>query len=116
MKKKIKAYDQLLLEEQQLEEALELHQVSMAHKWKLLKQSVQPAAIGIKIAETAFTRADNYPVVNAGVNFAVNLLVKKWILKKSGWLTKMLVPFLVKNITSNVIQKNMLRAEKRPLS
>ncbi len=113
MKKKMRAYDQLLLEEQQLEEDLRFHRKRIIDKWQHLKASVQPAVIGMKLAENVLTRAEtNNPVLNTGVNWAIDLLVKKWILKKSGWITKMLVPFVIKNITSNVIQKNMLRGKK----
>lgn len=113
MKKKMRAYDQLLLEEQQLEEDLRFHRKRIIEKWQHLKASVQPAVIGMKLAENVLTRAEtNNPVLNTGVNWAIDLLVKKWILKKSGWITKMLVPFVIKNITSNVIQKNMLRGKK----
>ena len=113
MKKKMRAYDQLLLEEQQVEEDLRFHRKRIIDKWQHLKASVQPAVIGMKLAENVLTRAEtNNPVLNTGVNWAIDLLVKKWILKKSGWITKMLVPFVIKNITSNVIQKNMLRGKK----
>ena len=113
MKKKMRAYDQLLFEEQQLEEDLRFHRKRIIDKWQHLKASVQPAVIGMKLAENVLTRAEtNNPVLNTGVNWAIDLLVKKWILKKSGWITKMLVPFVIKNITSNVIQKNMLRGKK----
>ena len=113
MKKKMRAYDQLLLEEQQLEEDLRFHRKRIIDKWQHLKASVQPAVIGMKLAENVLTRAEtNNPVLNTGINWAIDLLVKKWILKKSGWITKMLVPFVIKNITSNVIQKNMLRGKK----
>lgn len=109
----MRAYDQLLLEEQQLEEDLRFHRKHIIDKWQHLKASVQPAVIGMKLAENVLTRAEtNNPVLNTGVNWAIDLLVKKWILKKSGWITKMLVPFVIKNITSNVIQKNMLRGKK----
>ena len=109
----MRAYDQLLLEEQQLEEDLRFHRKRIIDKWQHLKASVQPAVIGMKLAENVLTRAEtNNPVLNTGVNWAIDLLVKKWILKKSGWITKMLVPFVIKNITSNVIQKNMLRGKK----
>ena len=113
MKKKMRAYDQLLREEQQLEEHLRFHRKRIIDKRQHLKASVHPAVIGMKLAENVLARAEtNNPVLNTGVNWAIDLLVKKWILKKSGWITKMLVPFVIKNITSNVIQKNMLRGKK----
>lgn len=116
MKKKIRAYDELVLEEQRLEEALELHQRSITDKWLHLKASLQPAMLGMKLAENTFTRAKTTPAITMGTNFVIDLVVKKWILKKSGWMTKMLIPFVIKNITSNVIQKKMLRAPKPPVS
>ena len=112
MRKKMKAYDQILLEEQQLEEDLKFRKKRIVDKWLHLKASVQPAVIGMKLAENALTRAETNPVVNTGVNWTIDFLVKKLILKRSGWMTKMLVPFVLKNITSHVIQKNMLRGKK----
>jgi hypothetical protein len=108
MRKEMRAYDKLLLEEQQLEEELKLHRQQMADKWQHLKASVQPAVIGMQLAQNALTRAKtNNTVLNTGVNFAIDLVVKKWLLRKSGWMMKMMVPFVLKNITSNVIQKKI---------
>lgn len=113
MKKKMKAYDKLLLEEQQLEENLKFHRERIIDRWQHLKMSLQPAVIGMRLAENALTRAKtNNTVLNTGVNLAVDLVVNKWILRKSGWITRMLVPFVIKNITSNIIQKKALRAKK----
>lgn len=112
MKKKMRAYDQLLLEEQQLEEDLKFHRKRINDKWLHLKASVQPAVIGMKLAENTLTRAETNPVLNTGVNWTIDFLVKKWILKKSGWMTKMVIPFVLKNITSHVIQNKMLRGKK----
>jgi len=116
MKKKIKAYDQLLLEEQQLEDALQLHQRNLVHKWQGLKESVQPAVIGMKLAQKVFTRSENNPVINNGVNLVVDLVVRKWILRRAGWLPKLLIPYFVKNITSGVIQRKLLSTGKQQVS
>jgi hypothetical protein len=116
MKKKIRAYDQLLQEEQQLEDALQLHQRNLGHKWQGLKESVQPAVIGMRLAQKAFTRSENNPVINSGVNLVVDLVVKKWLLKRAGWLTKLLIPYFVKNITSGVIHRKLLPGEKQSVS
>ncbi|HET9744326.1 MAG TPA: hypothetical protein VFP97_01360, partial [Chitinophagaceae bacterium] len=46
------------------------------------------------------------PLLTQGANTVIDLLLKKFVLAKSGWVTKMLVPFFVKNYSSHIIADN----------
>jgi len=42
-------------------------------------------------------------VLNAGANTVIDMVVKKLILSRAGWITRLVIPFLVKNYSSHVI-------------
>ena len=42
-------------------------------------------------------------LVNFGVNKVLDVLLRKVILSRSGWLTKLTVPFFIKNISSHFL-------------
>jgi hypothetical protein len=45
-------------------------------------------------------------ILNASVGSAVDVLIKKLVLRKSGFLTRFVVSFLLKNFTRNYLEKN----------
>jgi hypothetical protein len=46
--------------------------------------------------------------VNDGVRITIDTLLKNILLARSGWITRLVVPFIVKNLSSNYI------LEKKP--
>jgi hypothetical protein len=49
------------------------------------------------------TRDHTGPLANFGIDFSIDLLVRKILLARAGWFTKIFVPFLVKNYSSHII-------------
>ncbi len=47
-------------------------------------------------------------LLNNGVRLTIGALVKNLLLSKSGWITRLIVPFIVKNLSSNYL------SEKQP--
>ena len=41
--------------------------------------------------------------MNFGIEFGIDLLIRKLLLARAGWFTKIVVPFLVKNYSSHII-------------
>ena len=103
MKRKIRSYDDLEKEEELLEELLqaqkELVQLDIAN----LKAQLKPATAALQIFSKITSADKTNPLLTAGANTAIDLILKKFILGKAGWLTKMLVPMVVKNYSSHFI-------------
>jgi len=49
------------------------------------------------------TRDNTAPIFNFGMEMGIDLFVRKFLLARAGWLTKIVIPFLVKNYSSHFI-------------
>lgn len=72
-----------------------------------IKSELKPVHIAGKFLSNSFINKDN-GLINQGVRSVINTLLKSVVLSRSGWITRLIVPFLVKNISSNFI------LEKKP--
>lgn len=101
-KKKIETYDDLLEEKKRLEQLLIVNKEQVAANWIEVKNELQPVN-NVFALLGKFTRRDkSNPLLNVGLNVAGDLVLKRFILARFGWLTRMIVPILVKNYSSNV--------------
>ena len=106
MKRKIRTYEDLEREEQLLEQLLRSQKELIQIEIGLLKQQLRPAQVALQFVGKLTTRDMHNPLITQGANTVIDLLLKKFLLAKSGWVTKMLVPFFVKNYSSHLIADN----------
>lgn len=106
MKRKIRTYEDLEREEQLLEKLLRSQKELIQIEIGLLKQQLKPAQMALQFVGKITTRDMHNPLITQGANTVIDMLLKKFLLAKSGWVTKMLVPFFVKNYSSHLIADN----------
>jgi hypothetical protein len=106
MKRKIRTYEDLEREEQLLEELLRSQKELIQIEVGLLKQQLKPAKMALQFVGKITTRDMHNPLITQGASTVIDMLLKKFLLAKSGWVTKMLVPFFVKNYSSHLIADN----------
>src|SRR5437763_13043202 len=68
-----------------------------------VKESLKPVSNVFSFLHKMATRDHTGPLANFGIDFGIDLLVRKIILSKAGWFTKILVPFVIKNYSSHII-------------
>lgn len=73
-----------------------------------IKAELKPVHVAGKMLSNSFFNGNNGGLVNNGVRSAIDVLLKSVVLSKAGWFVKLVVPFIVKNISTNYIQ------EKKP--
>jgi len=103
MKKKIRSYDDLEREEKLLEELLLAQKQLIQADILMLKRQLKPASVALQFLNNITTADKHNPLLTQGANTAIDLILKKIVLARAGWLTKMLVPFFVKNYSSHFI-------------
>lgn len=103
MTKKINTYGELLHREEQLEELLKAQKELLALDLQELKETLQPAAAAVSFVSKLTTRDKSNFLLNTGIDKLIDLVVKKLILGKAGWLTRLTVPFFLKNYSSHFI-------------
>ena len=70
--------------------------------FKALGESLEPVRNAVSVAGKLFTRDESNILLNVGMGTLIDLLIKKLLLSKSGWLTRILVPFFLKNYSSHL--------------
>jgi hypothetical protein len=103
----MKTYKELLDEKARLESLLVSQRILIHEDIKGLKDQFVPVSHAFTTIVKVFAPDKKNPIVSAGVNFAGDVLLKKFILARTGWLTKLIVPYIVKNYSSHLINKNL---------
>ena len=106
MKRKIASYEDLEKEEQLLEELLKAQKQLVLADIEHVKNQLKPATAALKLFNNVISPDKRNPLLTAGTNTAIDFLLKKFVLGNSGWITKMVVPYLVKNYSSHLIADN----------
>jgi hypothetical protein len=103
MKRKIRSYEDLEKEEQLLEELLHTQKELIQLDIQVLKQQLKPATVALKFFNNITTVDKNNLFVNEGANKVIDFVLNKFILTNSGWVTKFIVPFFLKNYSSHLL-------------
>jgi len=106
MTKPIQTYQDLLDERQRLEALLQLQKEAVHQDILELKAQLGPVTSALSMAGKLVTRDKGNLILNAGAHTVIDLVVKKLILSRAGWITKLVVPFFLKNYSSHVIADN----------
>ena len=106
MKRKIRTYEDLEKEEQLLEELLRSQKELIQIEIDLLKQQLKPAQVALQFVGKITTADKHNPLLTGGANTIIDTVLKNFVLARSGWITKMLVPFFIKNYSSHLIADN----------
>lgn len=114
MNPKIRTYEDLLEEEKRLLAILKGHE-------GLIRQDIVGVRKGLKPVNNAFnfvsklsTRDQTGPFANFGLEFGLDLLLRRFLLARAGWFTKIAIPYLMKNYASHIIteeKRNVLMAK-----
>lgn len=105
MTNRIRNYKDLLEEKARLEFLLAQQKDEFRSNMQTLKEDYSPlfkfgSAIGMLT-----TRNYHYPLLNFAAGMMINNFVKNKLLARAGWIVRLLVPFLMKNVSSHVIKK-----------
>src|SRR6187401_769432 len=106
MKRKIRSYEDLEREEQLLEELLQTQKQLVQLDVEVLKQQLKPATMALKFFNKITTVDKSNLLLNEGANKVIDVVLNKFILARSGWITRFLVPIFLKNYSSHLIADN----------
>lgn len=101
----ITTYDDLLQEESRLKQKLTLQKADLRHHYHVLAEKLSPVEKIVGIVKNVATPGTRNPLVNTGINLAIDLMLRGFYTSKIGWLPKLVVPFVLKNVSSNLFNK-----------
>jgi len=103
MSKRFTSYDDLLKEKQQLEVLLQAQKEVIRCDVEEIKLKLQPVKEALEFVKKITTKDKTNLFFDLGSDIAINTLVKNFILSRAGWLTRIVVPFFLRNYSSHFI-------------
>lgn len=103
MNKRISSYKDLLEEKQQLEILLQAQKEVIHYDIQELKAKLQPLKDAVEFVKKITTKDKTNILLNIGSDIAINTFVKKFILSRAGWLTKLIIPYFLRNYSSHFL-------------
>jgi hypothetical protein len=101
----IRTYEDLLAERQRLESLLHTQKQIIREDIDEIKQELVPVKTAINFVGKLTTQDHSNPILNGTINTVIDLVMNKLVLAKSGWLTRFIVPFIMKNFSSHVVDE-----------
>jgi hypothetical protein len=105
MTKQITNYKELLEEKVRLKALLVDQELQLKEDWHSIKEDLRPVVMVGATLRDFFTRKTTAAVAQVGINLLADGLVKKVLLGGTGWLTRTLVPFFIKNYASHLFEE-----------
>jgi|SRR5579875_593363 len=107
MSKKITTYEDLLEEELRLENLAHAQRTLVHENFESVKESMRPFGRTISstyslISSIAPRHRSTSRLLNMGLDFGVEVLLKRILLANSGWVTRLVLPFLIRNYSSQI--------------
>lgn len=106
MSKKIQTYNDLVEEKQRLETLLGVQKQQMKTSWEQLLLELTPVQSIFGHVKKFFKADKSNPAVNFAVGMASDTLLKKILLARADWVTRLVVPLFVKNYSSNFLNND----------
>ena len=103
MSKRFTSYDDLLKEKQQLEVLLQAQKQLIHYDVEEIKLKLQPVKETLEFLRKITSKDRTNLLLDLGSDIAINTLIRNFVLSRAGWLTKMIVPFFLKNFSSHFI-------------
>ncbi|NOT76021.1 MAG: hypothetical protein HOP08_13935 [Cyclobacteriaceae bacterium] len=102
---KIQTYEDLVAERESLEKTLAIQKEIIRADVVELKKELRPAKDLLTFLAKITTKDKSNSLVSLGVDLVGDVLIKNLVLAKAGWITRLIVPFLMKNYGTNFLTK-----------
>jgi hypothetical protein len=101
----IRTYEDLLAERLRLESLLQTQKQIIRKDIDEIKLELVPVKAAINFVGKLTTQDHSNPILNGTINTIIDLVVRKGILARAGWFTKFIVPFVMKNFSSHIVDE-----------
>lgn len=103
---KPRTYNELLAEKARLKLLLAEQKEVIHQDFNEIKTELEPVRRIFTHAKKLFSKDAGGGLLTLGADKLIDLLVRRLLLAKSGWLAKLVVPLLAKNYTSHIVDDN----------
>lgn len=104
---KINNYKELVAERQRIEQELSLQKAQINDEIQEIKDKLKPVTGILSFFNTSKKQSLKSTAMQAGANIGIDVLLRNTLLGKAGWISRLIVPFIAKKISSKVIEKTV---------
>lgn len=106
MSNRIRTYEDLMEEKARLRDLIAAQKELLSKDIDLIKAEIQPVRKIISTIGKFTSREGKFSALSLAAETGIDVLLRRFFLSKSGFFTRLIVPFLVKNFSSHVIADN----------
>ena len=108
----ITTYENLLTEKQRLKLLLNEREMEVTAEFADINTRLKPVKKIVEFAERLMTTDRHNPLLSAGLEVGVDLILKKFLLRRAGFIIKILMPLFVRNYLSHEVADNATWVQK----
>ena len=102
---RISNYEELRLEKNRLQQQLILQKAQIRDELNTIKERLEPLFYVASLLGIFQSKTSKGSILKMGAKAGVEILAHQTLVSKAGWLTKLVVPFMLKGVTSGLIDK-----------
>ena len=100
----IRTFEDLEAEEKRLQALLYSHKENLDSSFAAVRHGLNPFVQAANTIRKLFSSDKSNPLMLAGVGLGVDVLLRRFLLAKAGWITKIVIPFVIKNYSTHFIK------------
>lgn len=113
---RIATYQDLLDEKERLKQLLSAQKELVRQDFNEIKAELAPVRNAFSFIGKVTTKDKSNPLLNGVADTVIDIFIKRMILSRTGWITRLAVPFLMKNFSSHLIGDNKKSILKKVFS
>ncbi|RYZ20039.1 MAG: hypothetical protein EOO10_23650 [Chitinophagaceae bacterium] len=106
MTNQIRTYKELLEEKERLKLLLRTQKDVLRQDVNQIKLELAPVRKAVTTVGKMFTKDKTSIALSTAADTVIDIFIRRMVLSKAGWFTKIVVPFFMKNVSSHVIADN----------
>lgn len=104
---RISNYKELVAERMRIQHELALQKAQINEEVREIKDKLKPITGLLSFFGSSKKQSFKSTAMEVGANIGIDVLLRNTLLGKASWLTRLVVPFIAKRISSKVIEKTV---------
>jgi hypothetical protein len=100
---RISNYNELISEQLRIEGVIEVQQQQLKDDYNELKDKFSPFLNLLPLLNFFKSKPSNNSLLSVGTSLGIDLLVGQRLLAKSGWLLRLVIPMMLRKVSSRII-------------
>lgn len=99
----INSHEDLMAEKARLKNSLKQHKQNMKASFAGIKEELSPITQVAKTTKDIFNADSHNPLLAMGIGKITDLVIRKGILRRAGWLPRLIAPVVVQKISTYLV-------------